>query len=833
MRHTLLFLFLITSIFSVQGQEITQPNIIIFYADDLGWQDTPLNDVGELVPWETPNMLGLAAEGAKFSQAYSPAPTCAPSRAAMLSGRHPIKTTLTQVSGGKLPGLTNAQAHNKLIGPYRPLRMDEEEITIAEVLADAGYVSGHIGKWHIAGANGFPEAIHQGFDMQETSRGMHQNMGDRWTGYATDDPNDPFKVDEDGRPFDSVTEDALLFMEANKSEPFFMYMATWLVHTPIQTRDLALLTYYCDVLGVDVPTEDVDFTTGGHTNPYYGAMVGTLDWSLGKVVDYLKATDDPRHPGMKLFETSYIIFSSDNGASEMDGDEIVTDNFPLDLGKTSSKEGGIRVPLVITGPDIPVNEFDNVVNGLDFFPTILSLTGTTIDDDLFNDFDGVDLSPLLKEETIVVEDADGTERTDLIWHYPNANDEKAKSGIRSGNYKLYKKYVDSSYEAYQLYNDDGSFNDVEEFINVIDVMPVSQKDEMIANLEAFLTDNNAKFPTWNPDYSEPDAPLPNQLLVPPVNSVTYNQDTNIATATVGNTSGEAAIATATLLYRENTAAEDDEWFELEETTINGNIITADVPENATAIAFNMIDENNFLVLSNELPIVSVTQIVLNDVDQEQSFNPTETHAELIGATTINGGGAYLQMRTEGGGDGAKYLVRSTNNTTVLCDKVTFSIRSQEEDIVAFEVTIAGVTQSFDYTSASTSADFDFDFDTPVSYTNTNQEMEIVTTALTNTGGLVPRFRLYNLTFHLGETVAVDDVEDDSQSLDLFPNPVHNVFSLSEEVESGALYNLYGAKVYEFKNQYQNIDVSRLETGLYFLEVAFKNGEESTLKLLKE
>ena len=110
-----------------------------------------------------------------------------------------------------------------------------------------------------------------------------------------------------------------------------------------------------------------------------------------------------------------------------------------------------------------------------------------------------------------------------------AADEKSKSAIRSGNYKLYKKYIDGSFEAYQLYNNDGSFNDIEEMINVIDIMPVSIKDEMIANLETFLTNTNARFPTWNPDYDEPDAPLPNQLLVPAVTSLSYDENTNIAT----------------------------------------------------------------------------------------------------------------------------------------------------------------------------------------------------------------------------------------------------------------------------------------------------------------
>ncbi|WP_139957065.1 sulfatase-like hydrolase/transferase [Flavicella sediminum] len=833
MKHIVRYLFLLTVVVTVRGQELVKPNIIIFYADDLGWQDTNLNNVGEPVLWETPNMEKLAAAGAKFSQAYSPAPTCAPSRAAMLSGRHPIKTKVTQVSGGVLPGLKKAKAANKLIGPYYPERLDVDEVTIAEALSPAGYVSSHVGKWHVAGANGFPEAIHQGFGFQFTSRGMHQNMGDRWTGYATDAEDDPYRIDADGRPMDSLTEDALAFMEANKSEPFFLYMATWLVHTPIQTRDLALLSYYCEKLGIPVPTEDTDITTGGQTNPYYGAMIGTLDWSLGKVIDYLEATDDPRNPGKKLFETTYIIFSSDNGASEMDGDEIVADNYPLDLGKTSSKEGGIRVPLVITGPGIPVNEFDNVVNGLDFYPTILSLTGTTVADNILDDLDGADLSPLLKGASSIVEDSNGTERTDLFWHYPNADDEKAKSAIRRGNYKLYKKYVDNSYEAYQLYDGGDTFVDINEATNVIDVMPVSIKNEMIASLEAYLTENNAKYPTWNPDYAEADGPLANQDLVPAVTSASYNQDTNVATAIIENTSGKAAIGTATLLYKENGAKE--EW--LESTlgaTINGNVITANVPETATAVVFNMIDENNFLVLSDEVAVVSVTRITLNNSDLEQAFNPTENSSELIGATTINGNGSYLQMRTEGGGDGAKYFVQSpSNNTSVVCDKVTFTVRSQEDDTVTFNVTIGGETQTFNYTSTRTADELQFDFDTPVTFTSTSQAVEVITTALTNSGGLTPRFRIYGITFHVAEFLGVDDVITTQEALNLYPNPVKTVFSLSKEVVSGAIYNLSGVKVYEFNNTYRDIDISNLRSGLYMLKVVNKTRNEKYLKLLKE
>ncbi len=92
-------------------------------------------------------------------------------------------------------------------------------------------------------------------------------MGDRSVDFATDAVDDPYRLDADGRPYDAVTELALDFMDDNKEEPFFLYMAHWLVHSPIQTRDLALLEYYCDKLGIPVPTTDANITTPGQTNP--------------------------------------------------------------------------------------------------------------------------------------------------------------------------------------------------------------------------------------------------------------------------------------------------------------------------------------------------------------------------------------------------------------------------------------------------------------------------------------------------------------------------------------------------------------------------------------
>ncbi len=604
MRNTtLLLLFSILFLPQINGQEIIKPNIVFIYADDLGWQDTQLNDVGDVVPWETPNMLALAEDGANFSQVYASAPSCAPSRGGTMSGRMPLKTKMTHVAGGQIP---KVKLSNKTIESYYPGRLQLDEVTIAEALNPLGYVSGHVGKWHMAANhNIYPEAVDQGFDYQDTDRGITRSMGDRSVDFATDAVDDPYRLDADGRPYDAVTELALDFMDDNKEEPFFLYMAHWLVHSPIQTRDLALLEYYCDKLGIPVPTTDANITTPGQTNPYYGAMIASLDWSLGRVVDYLKETDDPRNPGMKLFDTTYIIFASDNGGAENHGSEIITDNFPLDLGKTHTKEGGLRTPFVITGPGIVENQvYDNMVSHLDFYPTIMEVTGAdaVLDANVLNNLDGVSLFPFLSGTEAEIKNSDDTERTDLFWHYPHGQDERASSAIRSGNYKLYKIYDNGDYyKAYQLYNDDGSDSDIEEMVDVIDTMPVSLKNEMILKLETLLAENDTRIPHFNPDYN--GDPLVNQDIVPSVTSTVYDHDTDVATATLTTNPGDAIIETAYLLYRiEAVDSSEEEWFELP-ATINGNVITADVPEVATGIVFTLIDENNFVVITDDISTV--------------------------------------------------------------------------------------------------------------------------------------------------------------------------------------------------------------------------------------
>jgi arylsulfatase A-like enzyme len=163
-------------------------------------------------------------------------------------------------------------------------------------------------------------------------------------------------------------------------------------------RSEALLRKYEQKLGVTLTEEHAKtWKNPGQTNLFYCAMVEQLDYYLGQIFTYLETTEDPRRPGHKLIENTYIIFSSDNGGMEGTHEEIYTDNFPLDRGKISLREGGVRVPLIITGPDIPQDvQTDVMANGHDFYPTILSLIGAEKPAD--KHFDGCDLAPWLTQD---------------------------------------------------------------------------------------------------------------------------------------------------------------------------------------------------------------------------------------------------------------------------------------------------------------------------------------------------------------------------------------------------------------------------------------------------
>ncbi|MEN8863827.1 MAG: sulfatase [Lentimonas sp.] len=579
--------------------ERPQPNILLLLTDDLGWQDVKCYDVDEPSPMETPNIDSLATKGVMFWQGYSPAPTCAPSRCAIMSGVHPARAQKTHVVGGGPPKPINKNM--RMMDPWYSGRMPADTITIAKALRQNGYATGHSGKWHIAiDHKAFPQPGDVGFDYTRATRGSRGSMKNRLKGFATDAADDPFCLDENGYPYHQTNVDALEFIEQHKDKPFFLYYATWLVHTPIHTRSEANLAKYVKKLGVD-PANLPSRETPGHTNPFYCAMVEELDYYVGQVFKYLETTEDPRWPGHMLSENTYIIFTSDNGGMEGGRDERYTDNMPLLRGKISAMEGGTRVPLIITGPEIPAGvQTDVLANGLDFYPTILSMAGVAKPAE--KHLDGADLLPLLTQDPTdarLVKDADGSVRDTMMWHFPHGH--ALESTIRVGDYKLIHNYdslnnaTTEPFELYRLYDSttgQAKRVDIEESKNLAADMP-EKVEAMYRELLETLSEMEASLPSYSPSCA---AGLPHIEEVPAVTKTKVVQDRAIARYQENG----ASVVRADLLYTLNGGDRYEEWFRMPATIREGGTVMAVLPEGTTHYIFNLIDENNFLVSFPEL-----------------------------------------------------------------------------------------------------------------------------------------------------------------------------------------------------------------------------------------
>jgi arylsulfatase A-like enzyme len=596
------FLLLILSLACTCGwsaERPAKPNVVIILADDLGWQDVKCYDIDEPSPLETPNMDRLAEQGVLFWQGYSAAPTCAPSRCAMMSGRHPAVTQKTHVVGGGPPTPYNVLQHS-LMDPWYSGRMQLSEVTIAEALKANGYVSGHSGKWHMAiSHNAFPQPTDQGFDFSRHELGVNRRMSPhRLTGFATSAADDPYQLDEAGFPRDQTTWDAIDFVQENKAKPFFLYYAAWLVHTPIHSRSKALLEKYCERLGVPFPSEPEGWTEKGQKNPYYFAMIESLDHYVGQLITYLDETEDPRWPGHMLRENTYIIFTSDNGGMEAHPGEIITDNAPLDKGKINAKEGGVRVPFIITGPKVPQGiESQVMINSLDLYPTILSLTGTAKPAE--QALDGCDLSTLLLEDPTnpgLVVHPDGSMRNSMLWHFPHGVAQQ--STLRVGGYKLIYNYIVHArqpelelYELYKTYPAQSVRGDIEEARNLAETLP-EKAEQMRAQLFRELNRMHASLPYFNPRCKHAIA----------------NKEKVCTVGTHGKEGPQvwlnyeehgAKVVQGQLAYTMNGGHRYEEWFITPARLEDGKLV-ANLPKGTTHYVFNLIDEHRFLVSYPEL-----------------------------------------------------------------------------------------------------------------------------------------------------------------------------------------------------------------------------------------
>ncbi|MDO6736288.1 sulfatase [Wenyingzhuangia sp. 2_MG-2023] len=566
-----------------------KPNVVLILTDDLGWQDVKCYDIDEPSPFETPNIDKLATEGVLFWQAYSAATVCSPSRGAILSGKHPVRLERTSVRGGHPPLPFNYGS--SLISPWMRGALDTSEVTIAESLKTNGYKTGHSGKWHVGIAvTDYPEPKDQGFDFSKHGFGSHKRMEDRTKGFSTADKSDPFYLDEEGFPFDDITQDGIDFMDGNKKDPFFLFYASRLVHTPIHTRSEALLKKYYQKLGIDYPKEKDLWEEKGQRNAYYAAMVETIDHYTGLLIKYLEQTEDPRWPGHMLIENTYVIFTSDNGGMEQHTGEIITDNYPLDKGKINAKEGGTRVPFIVKGPTISSNIESNVmVNGLDLYPTILSWTGTQKEDNQI--LDGADLSTLLDKDPtdakLVIDTETGAPRNTMMWHFPNSS---MQSTLRVDDYKLVRQYTDTekkaTLELYQLYENGLKRVDIEESKNLATQMPEKAK-EMDLLLKQRLEKLNARYPFLNPTSK---AQLPNKAKIPTV--VKNGVDGKEVWLEYKNNG--AKVVKAELIYTKNGGVKGEIWFPITMRLI-GNKVCVKLPKGTTHYVFNLVDENNFLI----------------------------------------------------------------------------------------------------------------------------------------------------------------------------------------------------------------------------------------------
>jgi arylsulfatase A-like enzyme len=405
-----------------------KPNIIYINIDDLGWKD--LGFMGSEF-YETPRVDALASEGVVFTNAYAPAANCAPSRASCLTGQYTPRHGIYTVNNAD----RGDSRTRKLIPVTNRTVLPANQVTIAENLKANGYVTAHIGKWHLG-----DDSTAQGFDINIGGSSIGHPKG-----YFSPYQNPDLEDGPQGEYLtDRLTEEAIQFIKNNQTRPFFLHLAFYAVHSPLQPK-AENLDKYLKKQGAS-----------GQNNARYAAMIESIDENIGRILEALE--------GLNLTKKTVIVFSSDNG-----GVRRTTSMAPLRAGKGSYYEGGIRVPLIIRWPGKIKSgiRFDAPVNGIDLYPTFLEMTQIPIAEG--KTLDGLSLVPLLTQTGRIKE-------RPLFWHFPiyleRGNKEtrdpvfrmRPGSAVRMGDWKLHEYFEDGGLELYNLREDIGEkHNRVEEY----------------------------------------------------------------------------------------------------------------------------------------------------------------------------------------------------------------------------------------------------------------------------------------------------------------------------------------------------------------------------------
>ncbi len=481
-------------IFSCDHQKYetsSQPNIILFLVDDMGWQDTSVPFFTELTPfnktYHTPNMERLASQGMKFTQAYSHS-VCSPTRVSLMSGMNPARHRVTNWTLRR--NATNDADHPSLNMPnwnvngMQPTDSIENSVYVtplAQLLNDHGYFTIHSGKAHFGAVGTHGEnPSNLGFDI---------NIG----GHAAGAPgsyygsNDFSKSGKNGASVwdvpglekyhgmdinltEALTREAILALDsaAKLKEPFFLYMSHYAVHSPIQ-EDHRFIKKYMD-MGMN------------ETEAKYASMLQSMDKSLGDIMDYVNSHN--------LGENTIILFTSDNGglSAVIRGGEPHTHNKPLSSGKGSAHEGGIREPMIVSWPGVvgENTETDSYLIIEDFFPTILEMANIK-NYKVVQEIDGKSFISILKDNNNHSNDRP------LFWHFPNCWGPTgpgigATSTIRKEDWKLIYYHADQSFELFNIIQDIG------ESTNLAN-KEIEIKNRLAKDLSEYLRSVEAQMPS--------------------------------------------------------------------------------------------------------------------------------------------------------------------------------------------------------------------------------------------------------------------------------------------------------------------------------------------------
>lgn len=411
-------------------EERRRPNIIVIVSDDQGYADVGVHGCQDI---PTPSIDSIAENGVRFTDGYVSCPVCSPTRAGLITGRYQQRFGHEFNTGPPPQGLE----------PHVGLPLDQ--VTLADRLKAAGYVTGAVGKWHF----GIYEHFHP------FKRGFDEFFGFLHGGHSYIDPGvgtwNPIlrgteEVDEKEYLTDAFSREAVAFIERHPEEPFFLYLTYNAVHTPMQAPEKYLERF--------PHIEDQKRRT-------YAAMLSAMDDGIGAVLDKLKE--------LGVYEDTLVFFFSDNGGPTRAN---ASNNEPLRGTKGTMYEGGIRVPFMVQWPRrIRAGKvYDKPVSSLDVFPTAVAAAGGELPEDRV--IDGVDLLPHLT----------GKKRRrphDILFWRMGQN-----YAVRSGSWKMIRS-GEAAAQLYDLSKDIGEGNDL-----------AAEKPKVVKRLSEALA-------KWESELSEP------------------------------------------------------------------------------------------------------------------------------------------------------------------------------------------------------------------------------------------------------------------------------------------------------------------------------------------